>query len=156
MDKDKEFLKRAIGIAKISINEGGGPFGALIVKNGTMISSSGNKVVKTNDPTAHAEVLAIREASRILGTFDLSDCILYTSCEPCPMCLGAIYWARIPVVVYASDRKDAAMAGFDDELIYREVSVKPSERKIKFRLVEDPGAAEVFRSWKTSVNKTTY
>lgn len=156
MKDDIKFLKIAIEIAKNSIKEGGGPFGALITKNGIIISRSSNKVVPLDDPTAHAEMLSIRGAARVLKTNDLSDCVIYTSCEPCPMCLGAIYWARISAVVYASKRKDAADAGFDDDLIYKEISKEPSERKIRFRFIEDQNAEEVFRLWKNFENKNLY
>ena len=156
MDDDIKFLRSAIETAKRSIKEGGGPFGALVVKDGKIISRSGNKVVNSNDPTAHAEVLAIREAACVLKTYDLTGCVLYTSCEPCPMCLGAIYWSRLSGVVYASVRNDAADAGFDDDLIYHEISKDPSLRKISFRLIEDKDAKEVFRIWKSYGDKIPY
>ena len=115
MDEDRKYLRAAIKIADDAIVEGGGPFGAVITSKGTILASSSNRVVINHDPTAHAEILAIREAASLLGTHDLGGCVLYASCEPCPMCLGAIYWSGIRRVVYASGRSDAAAAGFDDE-----------------------------------------
>jgi len=147
MDEDKKYLKEAIKIAADTISEGGGPFGAVITREGNIIASSGNRVVLNHDPTAHAEILAIREAASVLGTHDLGGCVLYTSCEPCPMCLGAIYWSGILRVVYASDRADAAAAGFDDEFIYNEISLNPGRRMVTFIHKRDEKAEEVFRKW---------
>jgi len=118
----------------------------VISKEGRIIAESNNKVILNSDPTAHAEILAIREAAGFLRTHDLDGCILYTSCEPCPMCLGAIYWSGIKRVVYASDRRDAAIAGFDDEMIYNEISLDPSMRRITFEQIIDTEAKEVFRN----------
>lgn len=146
----------AVGLASESIAKGGGPFGAVIVKNSILISEAYNTVFLSNDPTAHAEVSAIRKAAEALGSFDLSGCSLYTSCEPCPMCLGAIYWAGISKVVYASDRKDAEEAGFSDNLIYEEIDRSPSERTIEFIRIEDSGSSEVFRRWIALENKNPY
>jgi len=156
MSDDNKFLRKAIEIASSGISSGGGPFGAVISKEGILIAGSNNRVVLNNDPTAHAEILVIREAARFLGTHDLNGCILYTSCEPCPMCLGAIYWSGIKRVVYASERHDAAAAGFVDELIYNEISLDPSERKVSFVRMEDHEATEVFRKWIEYDGKTTY
>lgn len=156
MEEDKVFLGRAVGLASESIAKGGGPFGAVIVKNSILISEAYNTVFLSNDPTAHAEVSAIRKAAEALGSFDLSGCSLYTSCEPCPMCLGAIYWAGISKVVYASDRKDAEEAGFSDNLIYEEIDRSPSERTIEFIRIEDSGSSEVFRRWIALENKNPY
>jgi guanine deaminase len=156
MEEDKLFLGRAVGLASESIAKGGGPFGAVIVKNKMIISEAHNTVFLSNDPTAHAEVSAIRKAAEALGSFDLTGCSLYTSCEPCPMCLGAIYWAGIRKVVYASDRKDAEEAGFSDNLIYEEISRSPSERTIEFKRMEDSGSREVFRRWIALENKNPY
>src|SRR5450759_1011222 len=125
MENDKLFLLRAINIAAAGIKNGGGPFGAVITKEGKIISEAINNVVLTNDPTAHAEILAIRKAASVLKSHDLNKCTLYTSCEPCPMCLGAIYWAGIKKVVYACDRIDAERAGFSDNFIYEEISLDP-------------------------------
>jgi guanine deaminase len=156
MGNDKKFLLRAVEIASKSIDLGGGPFGAVITKGGKMLSEGYNRVVQTSDPTAHAEVLAIRNAASVLGTHDLNDCILYTSCEPCPMCLGAIYWSGIKKVVYACDRNDAEKAGFSDKFIYDEIMLDPVERKISFIRISDTGGKEVFRKWDELENKIPY
>jgi guanine deaminase len=156
MNNDKKFLLMAIKIASESIDSGGGPFGAVIVKGGKLIAEGHNRVVQTTDPTAHAEVLAIREAASSLGTHNLNGCTLYTSCEPCPMCLGAIYWSGIKKVVYASDRNDAEEAGFSDKLIYEEIVLDPAGRKISFVRIEDTGGKEVFRKWDEMENKIPY
>jgi guanine deaminase len=156
MENDKLFLHRAIETATIGISNGGGPFGSVIVKDGRLISEAYNRVILNNDPTAHAEVLAIRQASSVLKSHDLHECILYASCEPCPMCLGAIYWAGIKKVVYSSDRLDAESAGFSDKMIYNEIILDPSVRKISFIRLDDPQAKEVFRKWDQQENKVTY
>jgi len=156
MENDKIFLRRAIEIASDGINSGGGPFGAVIVKDGKILSEAYNRVVLNNDPTAHAEILAIREASFVLCTYELNDCILYTSCEPCPMCLGAIYWAGIKKVVYSCDRTDAESAGFSDKLIYNEIMLDPSKRMISFIRLTDLGEKEVFRLWDALDSKIAY
>jgi tRNA(Arg) A34 adenosine deaminase TadA len=156
MESDKIFLLRAIEIASENIKAGGGPFGAVIVKNDKIISEAFNRVVLNNDPTAHAEILAIREASSLLKTHDLNECTLYTSCEPCPMCLGAIYWSGIKKVVYSCDRSDAESAGFSDKLIYNEIMLDPSERMISFVRLTDLGGKEVFRQWDELDGKIAY
>lgn len=156
MISDKELLSRAVGIAAKAIDEGGGPFGAVIVRDGTIISEAANRVILNSDPTAHAEILAIRNAASFLGTHDLSDCILYTSCEPCPMCLGAIYWSGIKKVIYAAGRKDAANAGFNDEFIYNELELSPAERKVSFVNLNDKAATEVFSKWDGYGKKIPY
>jgi guanine deaminase len=156
MENDREFLKRAIEIAGNGIASGGGPFGALITKNGKVLSEANNQVVLSHDPTAHAEVNAIRKAASLLETHDLSDCTLYTSCEPCPMCLGAIYWAGIKKVVYACDRIDAEEAGFSDKLIYDEIVLDPSDRKLAFLRLSDNNGKEVFRKWEEMEDKISY
>lgn len=156
MGNDKLFLHRAIEVAVKGIEKGGGPFGALITKDGKILSEAFNRVVLDNDPTSHAEILAIRQASGLLKSHDLSDCTLYSSCEPCPMCLGAIYWARIKKVVYASDRNDAEEAGFSDKLIYHEILLDPSQRKISFIRMTETGEKEVFRKWDEMENKIPY
>lgn len=155
-DIDKDFLTRAVQVAHEGMVQGGGPFGAVIVRNGEQIAESFNRVVLNSDPTAHAEVLAIREASSKLETHDLNDCILYTSCEPCPMCLGAIYWSGIRKVFYACDRHDAEEAGFSDKLIYDEILLDPASRKISFIKLDDAGGREVFRIWENLENKIPY
>jgi tRNA(Arg) A34 adenosine deaminase TadA len=156
MENDKIFLRRAIEIASNSINTGGGPFGAVIVKDGKIISEAYNRVVLNNDPTAHAEILAIREASSVLKTHELYECTLYTSCEPCPMCLGAIYWSGIKKVLYSCDRTDAEDAGFSDKLIYNEIMLDPSKRKISFRRLNESEGKEVFKKWNQLENKIPY
>ena len=156
MSDNKKFLREAIEIASSGISSGGGPFGAVISIEGRIIARSNNRVVLNTDPTAHAEILAIREAASFLKTNDLSDCVLYTSCEPCPMCLGAIYWSGIKRVIYASVRHDAAVAGFDDEFIYNEISLDPSMRQVNFIRLIDHEAKEVFRKWDEYDGKTPY
>lgn len=137
-------------------NETGGPFAAAIIKDGKIIATGTNRVLADQDPTAHAEVVAIRKACEVLGTFQLDDCILITSCEPCPMCLGAIYWARPKVVYYCNTREEAAEIGFDDNLIYQEIGLEPSKRKIPFVRVDFPGARVAFQTWKQKTDKTQY
>lgn len=156
MENDKLFLLRAINIAAAGIKNGGGPFGAVITKEGKIISEAINNVVLTNDPTAHAEILAIRKAASVLKSHDLNKCTLYTSCEPCPMCLGAIYWAGIKKVVYACDRIDAERAGFSDNFIYEEISLVPSSRRVTFLQMTDAGGKEVFKKWDESETKIPY
>jgi tRNA(Arg) A34 adenosine deaminase TadA len=156
MGNDELFLKRAIQLASESISEGGGPFGAVIVKDNKIISEASNRVVLNNDPTAHAEILAIRMASSVLRSHELTECTLYTSCEPCPMCLGAIYWSGIKKVLYSCDRTDAEAAGFSDKLIYNEIVLDPSKRKISFMKINDLGGEEVFGKWNDLENKVAY
>jgi len=156
MSDDKKFLREAIEIASTGISSGGGPFGAVISKEGRKIAGSNNRVVLNADPTAHAEILAIREAASLLKTHDLRGCVLYTSCEPCPMCLGAIYWSGINRVVYASGRHDAAASGFDDEFIYNEISLDPTMRKVTFINMDDNEGKEVFRKWDKYDGKIPY
>jgi guanine deaminase len=153
---NKNYMELAIEQASKNIKRGGGPFGAVIVRHGEIISCCGNRVTQDNDPTAHAEMLAIREASRILGNWDLSDCEIYSSCEPCPMCLGAIYWAHIPVIYYGASFEDAKNAGFDDSTIYDEISMNPLNRKIKmFNILRDKAVA-TFEEWMKFPGKQTY
>jgi guanine deaminase len=147
MDKRLSFLKQSVKIAIEGIELGSGPFGAIIVKNGIVISSATNRVVASHDPTAHAEVVAIRMASEKLGTHDLSGCDLYCSCEPCPMCLGAIYWSGIINVYYSTGRESAAKAGFNDSFIYDELGADPTERRVKLTRLEEAGGEEVFDKW---------
>ena len=155
-EEDIIFLREAIELAGNNIGTGGGPFGAVVVRGGVVIGKSGNRVVPENDPTAHAEVQAIRIASKSLGTFDLSDCVIYSSCEPCPMCLGAIYWAGIKRVVFSADRHMAAGAGFSDELIYRELAL-PSDRRLIEMEQDIPGeGGEVFKKWEEFPDKIRY
>lgn len=147
----------AIEISRIGMRAGkGGPFGCVIVKDGNIIGSGSNSVLSTNDPTAHAEIVAIREACKTLGDFQLEGCELYTSCEPCPMCLGAIYWARPARVFYANTKKDAAEAGFDDQFIYEELQLPYNLRKIPFEQGMQESAKEVFQEWILKGDKTLY
>ncbi len=134
----------------------GGPFGAVVVRDGEVIAVAGNCVTSTNDPTAHAEVVAIREACKTLETFDLSECEIFASCEPCPMCLGAILWARIGKLYYAADRNDAAQAGFDDELFYRELSLSNDKRLLKPTQILQKEAVKVFDKWNETTDKIQY
>jgi tRNA(Arg) A34 adenosine deaminase TadA len=156
MENDKLFLQRAVEIAWNGILNGGGPFGAVIIRDGKIISEAFNRVILNNDPTAHAEILVIRQAASVLQSHKLGDCTLYSSCEPCPMCVGAIYWAGIKKVVYASDRNDAEGAGFSDKLIYKEIMLNPSDREISFLYLTDAGGKEVFRKWDELENKIFY
>lgn len=156
-EKDKEFIKRAIELSKKGMdNNAGGPFGALVVKDNEIIAEGFNKVTSSNDPTAHAEVVAIREACEKLNSFQLEDCVIYTSCEPCPMCLGAIYWARPKAVYYACTKEDAAEIGFDDQFIYEEIETDIGNRKIKFINLDREGGKQVFNNWKTKEGRTDY
>ena len=156
MENDKLFLRRAIEIAVNGIQNGGGPFGAVMVLDNKIISEASNRVVLNYDPTAHAEILAIRQASSVLKSHELNECTLYTSCEPCPMCLGAIYWSGIKKVVYSCDRTDAERSGFSDKLIYDEIVLEPSKRKVSFIRLTDLDGKEVFRKWDELENKATY
>ncbi|WP_242492594.1 nucleoside deaminase [Methanolobus psychrotolerans] len=134
----------------------GGPFGAIVVKDGNIISRTHNNVLRTNDPTAHAEILAIREASAILGKFDLSDCEIYTSSEPCPMCLAAIYWARIKTVYYGSDKDDVAAIGFDDSLFYRHIQGETHDMTLKLINTEREECLKLLREWSEKSDKQMY
>ena len=153
---NKELMQRAINLSKESVLNGGGPFGAVIARNGEIIAEGSNNVTTHCDPTAHAEVSAIRKAAEKLGTFDLSGCQIYTSCEPCPMCLGAIYWAHLDKIYYANDRKDAAEIGFDDDFIYQELQLKPFERQKPSEIIMREEAIEAFRMWQQKEDKTEY
>ncbi len=150
-------MKEAIRIAVENVKNGtGGPFGAVVVKGGEIIASSGNTVVPDNDPTAHAEVNAIRKACRNLDSFQLEGCEIYSSCEPCPMCLGAIYWARPKAVYYACTKEDAAESGFDDSFIYKEIMLDGLRRFIPFVNEKEEGAGEEFELWREEKNKVKY
>jgi guanine deaminase len=151
-----DFMRQAIALALENIRNGGGPFAAIVVKNGTVVATGANRVTTTNDPTAHAEIVAIREACRKLESFQLADCELYTTCEPCPMCLGAIYWARPAGVYYASTASDAAAAGFDDAFIYDELQVPPEQRRIPMAELQRAEALVIFQEWLAKVDKTPY
>ena len=150
------FMKQAIELAVQNVRREGGPFAALVVKDGIVIATGANQVTRSNDPTAHAEIVAIREACRVLGDFQLSGCEIYTSCEPCPMCLGAIYWARPERVFFAATHQDAAAAGFDDSFIYRQIAVPHSERSIPMIHVADAHATQPFEEWSGKPDKTEY
>jgi len=158
MKKDHSyFLKRAIQLAEEGMDKGqGGPFGAVIVKDGEIIAEANNKVTASNDPTAHAEVVAIRKACEKLQDFQLENCILYTSCEPCPMCLGAIYWARPMKVYYALTREDAAKIGFDDQFIYDEIELNMGDRKIPFENLMREEGLPVFQKWEAKGDRVDY
>jgi len=150
-------MARAIQLSMDNVHSGnGGPFGAVIVKNGAIIAEGANQVTSSNDPTAHAEMIAIREACKKLGVFDLEGCEIYTSCEPCPMCLGAIYWARLARVYFANADADASGIGFDDSLIYRELARPHSQRKIAMIQMMREEALAAFRAWENKSNKIEY
>ena len=152
-----EFMREAIRLSLRHMREGrGGPFGAVIVRGGKIVGRGWNQVTSANDPTAHAEVVAIRHACKRLRTFNLSDCELYTSCEPCPMCLAAAYWARIPVLYYGKTRKDAAKIAFDDALIYRELGLPLRRRKLRMKPLLRSEAIKAFREWEQMADKIAY
>jgi len=155
--KDEYFMSRAIQLAQNGMDSNaGGPFGAVVVRDGEIIGEGWNQVTSTNDPTAHAEVMAIREACRALGSFQLDGCVLYTSCEPCPMCLGAIYWARPEKVFFACKREDAAGIGFDDQFIYEEIEKNIDERHLEIINFMRDEALQVFKNWNNKPDKTEY
>ena len=157
-DNDKQFMRRAIELAQQGMDSGtGGPFGCVIAKDGLIVGQGMNQVTSTNDPTAHAEVIAIRDACKNLDSFQLEGCVVYTSCEPCPMCLGAIYWARPEYIYVACNRDDAAKAGFDDAFIYDELCITDFEkRKVPiFSLMRDEGR-KIFENWVDNPEKTEY
>jgi tRNA(Arg) A34 adenosine deaminase TadA len=155
--KNEYFMRRAISLAQKGIDSNsGGPFGAVVVKNGEIVGEGCNRVTSTNDPTAHAEVVAIRNACKNLDSFQLDDCVLYASCEPCPMCLGAIYWARPAGIYIACTREDAANIGFDDQFIYQEIEKEVAQRQIKtVNLMREEGL-KVFENWANKPDKTEY
>ena len=149
-------MREAIKLSAESVRSGGGPFGAVIVRNGEIIARGENRVTVCNDPTAHAEVSAIREAAARMGTYDLSGCEIYSSCEPCPMCLGAIYWARLDRLYYAGTRADAANVGFDDAHIYEELPLDPSQRELPTESLLREEAQRVFEAWAEKADKKEY
>lgn len=155
-EQDKAFMREAIRLADESVERGGGPFGAVIVKDGMIVAGSANSVTIDLDPTAHAEVNTIRKACRQLGTFDLSGCVIYTSCEPCPMCLGAIYWARLDRIYYANNRKDAADIDFADNFIYEELDKTLDNRTVPIIPLLRDEALHTFRQWTEKEDKTEY
>jgi len=156
MNDDEKYLRKAIEISKENVKIGGGPFGAVIVKDGVIISSAGNKVLSSNDPTAHAEINVIREASEGLRNFDLSGCTIFCSCEPCSMCLSAIYWARIDRIVFANNRMDAKEAGFNDDLIYQEIKKPVSDRLIPAKQMLHKEGKRAFQMWSDKEDKIVY
>lgn len=156
INDDIYFLKLAIELAKENVKNCGGPFGAVIVKDGQIIAKGTNRVTSHNDPTAHAEIVAIRQACEKLNDFQLTDCIIYSSCEPCPMCLGAIYWARPKKLVFAANKFDAANAGFDDSLIYDEIHLPYSDRHLETVNLRIDESLQPFELWMSESNKRTY
>ena len=157
MTREEKFMLAAIELShKGVVNNEGGPFGCVIVKDDVIVGRGNNKVTSSNDPTAHAEVTAIRDACKNLGTFQLDGCEVYTSCEPCPMCLGAIYWARPKAVYFANNRQDAADIGFDDSMIYDEMSADLENRKIPIIPLGREAALKVFEAWRDKEDKTLY
>lgn len=153
---NKELMRRAIELSKMSVQNGGGPFGAVIACNGKIVAEGSNCVTLDCDPTAHAEVSTIRKACKALKTFDLSGCEIYTSCEPCPMCFGAIYWAHLDKIYMGNDRKDAAKIGFDDDFIYQEIALSPEHREKPSEILLRDEALEAFRMWEEKEDKTEY
>jgi tRNA(Arg) A34 adenosine deaminase TadA len=152
----EDFLREAIRVASDNVASGGGPFGAIVVRDAEVVARAANRVTTSNDPTAHAEVEAIREACRVLGTFQLEGCEIYSSSEPCPMCLGAIYWARPKAVYFANGRDVALAAGFDDDHIYEEFLLAPEERRYPATRLEIDGADEPFRRWAAKADRVEY
>lgn len=157
MTREERFMSEAVRLSIEGVQKNdGGPFGCVIVKNDIVIARGNNKVTSTNDPTAHAEIVAIREACLFLNSFQLTDCEIYTSCEPCPMCLGAIYWARPAKIYYANTREDAANIGFDDSFLYNEFGVDIKDRKIPMIPISRLNAMAAFEQWQQKNDKTTY
>jgi len=157
MNTENKFMQRAIELSRTGMQDGkGGPFGCVIVKDGKIVGEGYNQVTSTNDPTAHAEITAIRDACRNLQTFQLDGCEIYTSCEPCPMCLGAIYWARPQIIYFANTREDAQSIGFDDSFIYDEIPLALEERKIQMLSMARDAAKLVFDEWKNKIDKVEY
>lgn len=156
MNEQNEFMQRAIDLSRESVKSGGGPFGAVIVKNGNIIAEASNGVTKNNDPTGHAEINAIRKAAKALQNFDLSGCEIYSSCEPCPMCLGAIYWAGLDRLYFANTKEDAAKIEFDDQFIYEEIEKPYAERKLITKQIMRNEAIKAFRDWEDLESKINY
>lgn len=155
--RETEFMRKAVELSRNGVTTGeGGPFGCVVVKGDEIVGSGWNQVTSANDPTAHAEIVAIRDACTRLRSFQLTGCEIYTSCEPCPMCMGAIYWARPEKVYYANTHQDAAAAGFDDSFIYEELTAPVNNRKIPMIRVEQPEALQVFKEWKEKEDKRVY
>jgi len=156
MENKEKFMREAIELSIENIKNGGGPFGAVIVKDNEIIARGQNRVTSSCDPTAHAEVSAIRAASKALNTFDLSGCEIFTSCEPCPMCLGAIYWAHLDKIYYANTKTDAKNIGFDDSFIYDEIDLKPEDRKLSSETMLRDEAIKAFENWTNKEDKIAY
>ena len=156
MNYSDKFMRKAIALSVANINNGGGPFGAVIVKDGKIVSTGVNRVAAHTDPTAHAEVTAIRKAAKKLGTFDLNGCEIYTSCEPCPMCLGAIYWAHLDKMYYGNTKTDAQNIGFDDSFIYDEIELNLAERRLMSIQKLPEEAIKAFEKWANLENKIEY
>jgi len=154
--KEAKFMQRAIELSIENVKNGGGPFGAVIVKDGKIVSEGTNRVTANNDPTAHAEVSAIRQAAQKLDTFNLSGCEIYTSCEPCPMCLSAIYWARLDKIYFGNTKTEAKDIGFDDSFIYDELALPPADRKVTMERLLPKEAIVAFEGWKNKEDKVTY
>ena len=154
--RNDDFMRQAIALAVENIKNGGGPFGAVVVKDGQVVATGVNRVTANNDPTAHAEVMAIRAACTKLGTFNLDGCVIYTSCEPCPMCLGAIYWAHIEKIYYGANQHDAAAVDFDDSFIYKELALPPRERKTPVENILHNEALVPFDLWREKDDKVAY
>jgi tRNA(Arg) A34 adenosine deaminase TadA len=154
---DRGWMEQAIELSREALGDDqGGPFGAVVVKDGRRVGAGRNRVLALRDPTAHAEVLAVRDACRTLGTHDLSGATVYASCEPCPMCAAALHWARVARVVYAADRDAAARAGFDDALLHREMARPPAERSLRTERLADPAAGEVLAAWARRAGRVLY
>ena len=157
MTREEKYMQEAIDLSEEGMNSNeGGPFGCVIVKDDVIIGRGNNKVISNNDPTAHAEMVAIREACKNLKAFQLDGCELYTSCEPCPMCLGAIYWARPKIIYYANSKDDAKQAGFDDSMIYQEMNCDLKDRKIPMVQISKVSAKEIFEKWESKKDKRNY
>lgn len=152
----QDFMQRAIALAVENVRQGGGPFGAVIVRNGKILAEGVNRVTANHDPTAHAEVQAIRKAAALLKTFDLQGCDIYSSCEPCPMCLGAIYWAHLDHLYFAASKDDAAEAGFDDAFIYRELPLPIHERKLTTETLLEAEGKQPFDEWMANTDRVEY
>lgn len=156
MNRNEKFMREAIRLSVENVKNGGGPFGAVIVRGDEIVATGVNRVTSNCDPTAHAEVSAIRAASKKLNTFDLEGCEIFTSCEPCPMCLGAIYWAHLDKIYYGNNKTDAANIGFDDSFIYDEIDLKPADRKLPSESLLPEEAISAFKAWENNTNKVEY
>ena len=156
-ETDKKFMMRAIELAQNGVDQNrGGPFGCVVAKDGRIVGEGCNRVTSTNDPTAHAEIVAIRDACKNLNSFQLDGCVIYTTCEPCPMCLGAIYWARPAGIFFAATREDAAAAGFDDELFYDEMEKPNDLRQLRMEMIFREESQKIFANWADKTDKTEY